>query len=97
LLGIGQALLEQTEYDRKSGRMINANLGEYLLPVHADVPEIDVAIIDEPDLIVSPVIGAKGVGEIGIVGVAAAIGNAIFNATGVRIGDLPILPEKLGV
>ena len=92
--GIGQALLEQAEYDGSTGLLINANLGEYLLPVHADVPDIDVTMIDKPDLIASPVLGAKGVREIGIVGVATTIANAVFNATGVRIRDLPISPKS---
>lgn len=95
VFGIGMALLENGEYDPRTGRMVNASLGEYLVPVQADVPQIEVVMLDRPDLVASPVLGAKGCGEIGTVGVAAAIANAVFNATGVRVRDLPILPEKI--
>ena len=95
VFGIGMALLEEAEYDQRSGRIVNASLGEYLVPVQADVPRIDVTMLDRPDLVASPALGAKGCGEIGNVGIAAAIANAVFNATGVRVRDLPILPEKL--
>jgi xanthine dehydrogenase YagR molybdenum-binding subunit len=92
--GIGQALMEHTRHDTRSGRVMNANLAEYLVPVNADIPAIDVHIVPEADPHVNPV-GVKGIGEIGIVGVAAAIANAVYNATGVRVRELPITPDKL--
>jgi xanthine dehydrogenase YagR molybdenum-binding subunit len=94
VFGIGQALLEELAYDRVHGQPVNADLAGYLVPVHADVPDIDVSWIDEPDLNFNSV-GCRGVGEIGITGVAAAIGNAVYHATGKRIRELPITPEKL--
>ncbi len=93
--GIGMALLEDGNYDARSGRMVNASLGEYLVPLQADTPEIDITMMDRPDLLASPALGAKGCGEIGNVGIAAAIANAVYNATGIRVRDLPILPEKV--
>ncbi|WP_428483648.1 xanthine dehydrogenase family protein molybdopterin-binding subunit [Rhodopila sp.] len=95
VFGIGMALFEAGEYDEHSGRMTNASLGDYLLPVQADVPDIDVIMIDRPDHVANPILGVKGCGEIGTVGSAAAIANAVFNATGVRVRDLPIFPETL--
>lgn len=93
VMGIGQALLEATEVDA-SARFTNANLASYLVPVHADVPRIDVRFLDHPDPLVSG-LGAKGIGELGIVGVAGAIANAVHHATGVRVRDLPITLDKL--
>ena len=92
--GIGMALEEESVVDHKFGRFVNQNLAEYHLPVNADVPEIEVIFVEEHDEIVNP-IGAKGLGEIGIVGVAAAIANAISHATGKRVRDLPITLDKL--
>jgi xanthine dehydrogenase YagR molybdenum-binding subunit len=92
--GVGMALLEHTVYDERNGRVITDNLADYLVPVNADIPHIDVAIIDKPDPYIGPQ-GARGLGEIGITGVAAAIANAVFNATGIRVRDLPITPDKL--
>jgi xanthine dehydrogenase YagR molybdenum-binding subunit len=92
--GIGQALLEASEYDRELGRFLSKNLAGYLVPVNADVNELDVTFIDQPDEHASP-IGAKGIGELGAVGVAPAIANAIFHATGKRIRQFPIRPEHL--
>ena len=92
--GIGMALHEETLIDHKLGRMMNANFGEYHVPVNADVHDIQVIFVDEPDNIVNP-LGVKGLGEIGIVGVAAAIANAIYHATGKRVRDLPITLDKL--
>lgn len=80
--------------DVRSGVYVNANLGEYHVPVNADVPAIETHFVEEDDPYVSP-IGAKGIGEIGIVGVAAAIANAVFHATGKRVRDLPITLDKL--
>jgi xanthine dehydrogenase YagR molybdenum-binding subunit len=92
--GISFALLEHTAYDERLGRIVNNNLAEYHVPTNADVGAIDVLWIEEPDHHVSPM-GAKGIGEIGITGSAAAIANAIYHATGKRVRDLPITPDKL--
>jgi xanthine dehydrogenase YagR molybdenum-binding subunit len=91
--GIGMALHEETVIDHRLGRIVNANIAEYHVPVHADVHDIKVIFVDEPDD--SNPMGLKGVGEIGIVGVAAAIANAVYHATGVRVRDLPITLDKL--
>jgi xanthine dehydrogenase YagR molybdenum-binding subunit len=93
-MGIGMALLEETITDHRSGHYVNANLGEYHVPVNADIPAIEAYFVEENDPYVNP-IGAKGIGEIGIVGVAAAIANAVFHATGKRVRDLPITLDKL--
>ena len=92
--GISQALHEESVADHRFGRFMNHNLSEYHVPVNSDVPEIDVIFVEEHDDIINP-LGAKGLGEIGIVGVAAAVGNAIFHATGKRVRDLPITIDKL--
>jgi len=92
--GIGMALHEETLVDHKFGRVMNANIAEYHVPVNADVQDIQVIFVDERDEIINP-LGIKGVGEIGIVGVAAAIANAIYHATGKRVRDLPITLDKL--
>jgi xanthine dehydrogenase YagR molybdenum-binding subunit len=92
--GIGMALHEETLIDHNFGRIMNANIAEYHVPVNADVHDIKVIFVDEPDKIVNP-LGIKGVGEIGIVGVAAAIANAVYHATGKRVRDLPITLDKL--
>jgi xanthine dehydrogenase YagR molybdenum-binding subunit len=92
--GIGMALHEETQIDHKFGRIMNANIAEYHVPVNADVDDIRVIFVDEPDD--SNPLGLKGVGEIGIVGVAAAVANAVFHATGKRVRDLPITLDKLG-
>jgi xanthine dehydrogenase YagR molybdenum-binding subunit len=92
--GLGMALEEETLIDPKTGRYINADLAEYHVPVNADIGEIDVSFIEQPDLHVSTV-GAKGVGEIGITGVAASIANAVFHATGKRVRELPIRIERV--
>ena len=92
--GIGMALHEETLIDHTFGRMMNANLAEYHVPVNADVHDIKVIFVDEPDEIINP-LGIKGVGEIGVVGTAAAIANAIYHATGKRVRDLPITLDKL--
>jgi xanthine dehydrogenase YagR molybdenum-binding subunit len=94
IFGIGMALMENTQYDPNNGRVVTRDLAQYLVPVHADIPEIEVQFIDKPDPYISP-IGARGIGEIGITGIAAAIANAIYNATGKRVRDLPITPDKL--
>jgi xanthine dehydrogenase YagR molybdenum-binding subunit len=92
--GIGMALHEETVIDHAFGRIMNANVAEYHMPVNADVHDIKVIFVDEPDDIINP-LGIKGVGEIGIVGVAAAIANAVYHATGKRVRDLPITLDKL--
>ena len=92
--GVGMALEEETLIDPRTGRYINADLAEYHVPVSADIGEIDVAFIEQPDMHVSTV-GAKGVGEIGITGVAASIANAVFHATGKRVRELPIRIERV--
>jgi xanthine dehydrogenase YagR molybdenum-binding subunit len=92
--GIGQALHEETLIDHKLGRYMNHNLSEYHVPVNADIGDIDVIFVEEKDEIVNA-LGSKGVGEIGIVGVAAAVANAIYHATGKRVRDLPITMDKL--
>jgi xanthine dehydrogenase YagR molybdenum-binding subunit len=91
--GIGMALREETLIDHRDGRIVNANIAEYLVPVNADVEDIQVIFVDE--LEDSNPLGVKGVGEIGIVGVPAAIANAVYHATGKRVRDLPITLDKL--
>jgi xanthine dehydrogenase YagR molybdenum-binding subunit len=92
--GIGMALHEETLVDHNFGRIMNANIAEYHMPVNADVQDIKIIFVDEPDSTVNP-LGIKGVGEIGIVGVAAAIANAVYHATGKRVRDLPITIDKI--
>jgi xanthine dehydrogenase YagR molybdenum-binding subunit len=93
IMGLGLALMEETLLDERSGRIMNPSLAEYHMPVHMDVPEIDVIWTDIPDPR-SP-LGARGIGEIGITGVAAAVANAVFNATGRRVRNLPITLDKV--
>jgi xanthine dehydrogenase YagR molybdenum-binding subunit len=93
IMGIGMALAEETVFDERKGRIVNRSLAEYHVPVHLDVPHIEVIYNDIPDE--HAPLGPRGVGEIGITGVAAAIANAIFNATGKRIRELPITLDKL--
>jgi xanthine dehydrogenase YagR molybdenum-binding subunit len=92
--GIGMALHEETLIDHAFGRIMNANIAEYHVPVNADIHDIQVIFVDEPDELINPM-GIKGIGEIGIVGVAAAIANAVYHATGKRVRDLPITLDKL--
>jgi len=92
--GIGMALHEETLTDHALGRHMNHNLAEYHIPVQADIGPIDVVFVDEQDTIVNT-LGSKGVGEIGLVGVAAAVANAVYNATGKRVRDFPITLDKL--
>jgi xanthine dehydrogenase YagR molybdenum-binding subunit len=94
VMGIGMAMLEATEYDQRSGAPINANLADYIVPVNADTPNIDVTFLDYPDFNLNP-LGARGVGEIGLAGIAAAITNAVYHATGTRIRRLPVRIEDL--
>lgn len=92
--GMSAALLEETEIDRRNARYVNTNLSDYLIPVNADVPSVEVILVEEKDDIVNP-LGMKGVGELGIVGMNAAIANAVYHATGRRIRELPIRIECL--
>jgi xanthine dehydrogenase YagR molybdenum-binding subunit len=92
--GIGMALEEESLMDQRFGRFVNHSLADYHVPVNADVHDIDVIFVEERDSIVNP-LGAKGLGEPGVVGVAAAIGNAVFHATGHRVRELPITIDKL--
>jgi xanthine dehydrogenase YagR molybdenum-binding subunit len=94
--GMGMALFEHSEVDPRSGRITNATIADYLVPVHADVPPIDISFIPEQDDVVNS-LGAKGIGELPMVGVAAAIANAVYHATGKRIRDLPLTVDKLFV
>ena len=93
IMGLGLALMEETQFDERRGRVMNPSLAEYHVPVHLDVPEIDVIWTDIPDP--HTPMGAHGVGEIGITGTGAAVANAVFNATGKRIRDLPLTLDKL--
>jgi xanthine dehydrogenase YagR molybdenum-binding subunit len=92
--GIGMALHEETFMDHALGRFMNHNFAEYHVPVNADVSGIEVVFVDEREEGLDP-LGAKGLGEIGVVGVAAAIANAVFHATGKRVRDLPITLDKV--
>ncbi|WP_199434236.1 molybdopterin cofactor-binding domain-containing protein [Qaidamihabitans albus] len=92
--GIGAALLETNPIEEDTGRLAAATLADYLVAVNADIPPIDVSWIDYPDNAFSST-GARGLGELTAVGSSAAVGNAVFNATGIRIRDLPITLDKL--
>ena len=94
VFGIGMALQEETLIDRGTGRIVNANIADYHMPVNADVPQIEVMTVDAPDL-ATGALGAKGAGELPMVGVAPAIANAVFHATGRRVRKLPIRVEDL--
>lgn len=92
--GIGMALMEHTEIDHRIGRIMNPNLAGYHVPVNADIGSIETIFVPEEDTIVNP-LGAKGLGELGLVGIPAGIANAVYHATGIRVRDLPITPDKL--
>ena len=92
--GIGMAMMEEGVIDNRYGRWVNNNFADYHVPVQADVPHIEALFVNKPDFILNP-IGAKGMGEIALVGFAAALANAVFNATGKRVRELPITPDKL--
>src|SRR5882762_6534980 len=94
VMGVGMALLEHTIYDPQNGAPINSNLADYLMSVNADAPLMEVHFLDYPDTDVNP-LGARGIGEIGLAGVAAAIAAATYHATGVRVRELPISIEDL--
>jgi len=94
VMGVGMALFEATDFDERNAMPVNNNYAEYVVPVHADQPEIDVILLDYPDYELNE-FGARGIGEIGITGLAAAVANAVAHATGKRIRDLPISLDKL--
>jgi CO/xanthine dehydrogenase Mo-binding subunit len=91
--GIGQALFEETITDADTGRIANATFGDYLIPVNADVPDIDVIFVGGPDRMTAT--GTKGIGEIGLAGIAPAVANAVFHPTGRRIRSLPITIDRV--
>ena len=93
--GIGMALTEKVEIDHTTGQIINASFSAYHVPLHSQIPATDVWFVNKPDVNMNE-IGAKGIGEIALIGFAAAVANAVYNATGKRVRDLPITPEKLG-
>jgi xanthine dehydrogenase YagR molybdenum-binding subunit len=92
--GIGMSLMEEGVIDHRYGRWVNNNFGDYHVAVNADVPPVEVLFVNKPDPILNP-IGSKGMGEVGLVGFAAAVANAVFHATGKRVRELPITPDKL--
>jgi xanthine dehydrogenase YagR molybdenum-binding subunit len=94
VFGIGMALLEETHVDEETGRVVNSNISEYLVPVNADIPAIEAIVVPSNDSQSNP-LGAKGIGELPMVGVAAAVANAVWHATGVRVRRLPIPVEHL--
>lgn len=93
-MGLGMALHEESLVDARFGHVLNHDFASYHIPANADAAQFDIAWIDEEDSRVNPM-GAKGIGEIGIVGSSAAIANAVYHATGIRVRDLPITPAKL--
>ena len=93
IMGLGLALMEETQFDERTGGLMNPSLAEYHVPVHMDVPEIEVMWTDIPDP--HAPLGAHGIGEIGITGVGAAVANAVYNACGRRVRELPITLDKL--
>ncbi|HEU4903206.1 MAG TPA: xanthine dehydrogenase family protein molybdopterin-binding subunit, partial [Flavisolibacter sp.] len=92
--GIGMSLMEEGVIDPRYGRWVNNNFADYHVPVNADVPKVEVVFVNKPDPVLNPN-GAKGIGEVGLVGFAAAVANAVYHATGKRIRELPITPEKV--
>ncbi len=94
IFGLGMALLEQTHYDSQTGAPVNNNLSEYHLPTCADIPSFTIEFVEYPDLHLNP-LGVRGIGEIGITGVPAALGNAIYHATGTRLRQLPMTPDRI--
>jgi xanthine dehydrogenase YagR molybdenum-binding subunit len=94
VMGVGMALFEETRYDPRSGAPVNSNLADYVVATHADAPHIDVTFLDYPDTELNE-LGARGIGEIGLAGIASAIAAGVYHATGVRVRTLPIEIEKL--
>jgi xanthine dehydrogenase YagR molybdenum-binding subunit len=91
--GISMALFEKTRFDERTGRIMSANLADYLVPTNADIPDVEILVVEEDDP-ANPA-HVKGIGEVGITGAAAAVANAVYHATGIRVRELPITPEKL--
>jgi xanthine dehydrogenase YagR molybdenum-binding subunit len=94
VMGIGMALFEETSYDERFGSPINNSFADYIVATNADAPEIDVTFLNYPDLVINE-LGARGIGEIGMAGIAPAITSAVYHATGVRVRDLPVRIEDL--
>lgn len=94
MMGVGMALFEDTEYDPRTGAPLNSNLADYIVTTHADAPAVDITFLDYPDMTLNP-LGARGIGEIGLAGIAAAITDAVRHATGVLVRDLPVRIEDL--
>ncbi|MEP7185137.1 MAG: xanthine dehydrogenase family protein molybdopterin-binding subunit [Rhodanobacter sp.] len=94
VMGVGMALFEETSYDHRNGKALNSNLADYVMATHADSPQLEVVFLDYPDLHLNAM-GARGIGEIGLAGIAAAITSAVHHATGVRVRDLPVKIEDL--
>jgi len=94
IMGIGMALMEEAVIDHRYGRLVNNNFADYHVPIQADIPQSEALFVNKPDPYINP-IGAKGMGEIATIGVAAAVTNAIYNATGKRVRDLPVTPDKV--
>jgi xanthine dehydrogenase YagR molybdenum-binding subunit len=94
MMGIGMSLFEETRYDPQNGRLINNNLADYCMTVNADAPEVDVTFLDYPYFVLNEY-GARGVGEIGLAGISAAVTAAVFHASGVRVRRLPVTIEDL--
>ena len=94
VMGVGMALFEETQYDPRNGRPTNNNLADYILSTNPDTPEMDITFLDYPDTNLSS-IGARGVGEIGLAGIAPAITAAVYHATGIRKRELPVRIEDL--
>ena len=92
--GIGMALFEEVEWDEHLGRVANGTIAEYIVPVNADIHELDAIFVDSREPLLNP-LGVKGVAELGLCGVAPAIANAVWHATGKRVRDLPITPDRL--
>lgn len=92
--GLGMALTEEAVIDQRFGRIVNNNFADYHVPVHADVPPIEAIFVNKPDPIINP-IGSKGMGEIALIGFAPAVTNAIYHATGKRIRELPVTPDRV--
>lgn len=94
IMGIGMALMEETVIDHRYGKVVNNNFADYHVPVNADIPQIEALFVNKPDPYINA-LGAKGMGEIALIGMAGAVANAVYNATGKRIRELPITPDKL--
>jgi xanthine dehydrogenase YagR molybdenum-binding subunit len=92
--GLSSALHEATEIDPRNARYVNDNLADYMIPVNADTPSVEIILVPEEDSVVNP-LGIKGIGELANVGTAAAVANAVYHATGIRVRELPIRLEKL--